>query len=95
MSRRKQTQTSAEIDAEIRRLEEERARAIQVEDQRRGELLRGYLSGAQGGAIRAALERVVSPREAYLFGLDGRASAGSARAESRARVATRGDPARA
>lgn len=70
MSRPKKPQTSAEIAAEIRRLEEEKQRAIAVEDQRRGELLRGYLGGKNGDAIRATLGRVVGPRDAYLFGVD-------------------------
>lgn len=70
MSRPKKPQTSAEIAAEIRRLEEERERAIAAEDQRRGELLRGYLDGKNSDAIRATLGRVVGPRDAYLFGID-------------------------
>ena len=70
MSRPKRPQTSAEIAAEIRRLEEEKQRAIAAEDQRRGELLRGYLDGKNGDAIRAALGRVIGPRDAYLFGID-------------------------
>lgn len=70
MSRPKRPQTSAEIAAEIRRLEEEKQRAIAAEDQRRGELLRGYLDGKNGDSIRAALGRVIAPRDAHLFGID-------------------------
>jgi len=91
--------TSAEIDAEIRRLEERRARAVPpgeqryralveeslsleiarlerqkahseiLEDQRRGALMRKYLRGRSGKAIRAVLQRVVGVRDAHLFGL--------------------------
>ena len=91
--------TSAEIDAEIRRLEEQRARAVPpdeqryrvlvqesltleiarlerqkvhsevLEDQRRGALMRKYLLGRSGKAIRAVLQRVVGVRDAHLFGL--------------------------
>ena len=71
MSRQKRTQSSAEIETEIRRLQEERERAIAAEDQRRGALIREYLSGGNGFEIRAALERAVSSRDAYLFNLDG------------------------
>ena len=78
MSRPKKPQTSAEIEAEIRRLEEEKQRAVVVEDQRRGELLRGFLHGKDGDAIRAALRRAVSARDAYLFDV---ASAPTARDE--------------
>ncbi len=75
MSRPKRAQkralSSAEIEAEIRRLQEEREHAIEAEDQRRGALIREYLAGKNGDGIRSALERVVSSRDAYLFRLDG------------------------
>lgn len=77
MSRAKRQQTSAEIEAAIRRLEEERREAVATEDQRRGELLRGYLGGENGDAIRTALGRVVAPRDAFLFGIEA-APAGAA-----------------
>lgn len=67
MSRPKRLQTSADIAAEIRRLEEERQRAIVAEDQRRGALLREYLGGPHGRAIRAALAPAIGSRDAYLF----------------------------
>ena len=69
MARRKQPQTSAEIAAEIRRLEAERQRVIEAEDQRRGALVREYLEGKNGSPLRAALRPIVSPRDAFLFGL--------------------------
>lgn len=67
MSRPKRLHTSADITAEIRRLEEERQRAMIAEDQRRGALLREYLGGAHGSAIRAALAPALGARDAYLF----------------------------
>ncbi len=67
MSRKKRVQSSSDIAAEIGRLEQERQRAIVAEDQRRGALLREYLGGAQGRAVRAALAPAVGPRDAYLF----------------------------
>lgn len=70
----KQPQSSVEIDAEIRRLQEARERAIEAEDQRRGALIREYLAGKNGDGIRSALGRVVSSRDAYLFSLDGAAA---------------------
>jgi hypothetical protein len=70
MTRPKRLTTSADIEAEIRRLESEKARAIAAEDQRRGALIREYLAGANGGALRTALAGVVSSRDAFLFGID-------------------------
>ena len=70
MTRPKRLTTSADIEAEIRRLESEKARAIAAEDQRRGALIREYLAGPNGGALRAALASVVSSRDAFLFGVD-------------------------
>ena len=70
MTRPKRLTTSADIDAEIRRLEAEKARAIAAEDQRRGALIREYLAGPNGGALRTALAGVVSSRDAFLFGID-------------------------
>lgn len=67
MSRPKRLHTSADIAAEIQRLEAERQRAIIAEDQRRGALLREYLGGPHGSAIRASLAPALSARDAYLF----------------------------
>src|SRR5688572_9082456 len=69
MTRPKRLTTSADIEAEIRRLESEKARAIAAEDQRRGALIREYLAGTNGGALRTALAGVVSSRDAFLFGI--------------------------
>lgn len=76
MPRRKTVHTSSDLEAQIRRLEEERARLLTEEDRRRGELLRGYLAGTHGEAIRSALAAAIGARDAQLFGLDG--TAGSA-----------------
>jgi hypothetical protein len=70
MTRPKRLTTSADIDAEIRRLESEKARAVAAEDQRRGALIREYLAGANGSALRTALAGVVSSRDAFLFGIN-------------------------
>jgi hypothetical protein len=72
MSRTKRPPSSAEIEDEIRRLTDARARALAGEDQRRGELLRQYLGGAHGDELRAALALLVGRRDAALFGVDGR-----------------------
>ena len=70
MTRPKRLTTSADIEAEIRRLESEKARAVAAEDQRRGALIREYLAGPNSGALRTALAGVVSSRDAFLFGVD-------------------------
>ena len=77
--------TSADIDAEIRRLEAERQRLIDAEDQRRGALIREYLSGANGDALRTALGACVSPRDIVLFALDGAPLDGPGAADRRPR----------
>jgi hypothetical protein len=71
MSRQKKPQSSAEIEAQIRRLQEERERVIATEDQRRGALIRECLSGRNGDELRTALQRAVSARDAHLFDLHG------------------------
>ena len=81
MSRTRKPQTSADIAAAIRQLEEEKQRAIVAEDQRRGELLRTYLDGNNGDTIRATLGRVVSSRDAHLFGIDRGTQAGAVAAD--------------
>jgi hypothetical protein len=70
MTRAKRRQSSADVDAEIRRLQAERQRLIDAEDQRRGALIREYLSAPSGGALRAALGPLVSRRDATLFRLE-------------------------
>jgi hypothetical protein len=95
-------QTSADVDAEIRRLEAERQRLIDAEDQRRGALIREYLSAPDGDALREALARFTSPRDGVWFGLatgmpdgatpgDRRAARRPSRATSPDRVAPSAD----
>ena len=69
MTRPKRHQSSADVDAEIRRLEAERRRLLDAEDQRRGALIREYLDTPNGHALREALGPFVSPRDVSLFGL--------------------------
>jgi len=57
------------MQLEIARLERDRAQALRLEDQRRGALLRKYLKGPHGRAIRALLRRVVGARDRVLFDL--------------------------
>jgi hypothetical protein len=70
MSRPRRPQTSADVDAEIRRLLEAKERLVATEDQRRGELLREYLARPSGEALRDALALFTAERDAYLFGLE-------------------------
>jgi hypothetical protein len=70
MGRPKNEKHSSDIDAEIRRLEEEKQRLIIAEDQRRGAIIREYLSGKAGDRLREILRPLVVPRDAFLFGLD-------------------------
>ncbi len=86
MGRSRQAPTSADIDEQIRRLQAERERAIAAEDQQRGALVRDYLAGRNGDTLRTALERVVGPRDAYLFGLAEPTSAGKATRRNAAAV---------
>ena len=70
MPRTKRPPSSADIDAEIQRLTEQRARAVAAEDQRRGELVRGYLAGPNGAELVAVLGRLANARDAVLFRLE-------------------------
>lgn len=82
MGRPKNEKHSFDIDAEIRRLEQEKERLIIAEDQRRGAIIRECLSGRAGDQLREILRPLVAPRDAFLFGLDplpsSRVSAGPA-----------------
>lgn len=73
--------TSAEISAEIARLQnaaqaqvrqlEERRRAAQIrENERRGELIMSYLERASGADLRRVLGALVDPADRQLFALD-------------------------
>jgi hypothetical protein len=66
----KSEKRSSDLDAEIARLKQERNRAVQAEDQRRGAIIRTLLSGAAGDALRSTLQPLVGARDAFLFGLE-------------------------
>ncbi|HWG33966.1 MAG TPA: hypothetical protein VN650_07340 [Gemmatimonadaceae bacterium] len=70
MPRLKSERHSTDLDAEIARLEQERKRLIQSEDQRRGAIIREFLAGPSGGSLRAILQPLVAGRDSFLFGLD-------------------------
>lgn len=70
MSRPRNEKHSADIDAEIRRLEEEKQRLVVAEDQRRGAFIREALSGKSGDQLRDFLRPLITAREAFLFGLE-------------------------
>ena len=70
MPRPKSERHSTDLDAEIARLEEERKRLIQSEDRRRGAIIRDCLAGSNGQQLRAVLQPLINPRDAFLFGLE-------------------------
>jgi hypothetical protein len=83
MSRPRAPQTSADVEREIRRLLEEKERLIADEDQRRGALLREYLTRPNASELRDALARFVGARDSYLFGIDAASNGVAARARAR------------
>lgn len=70
MPRPKSERHSTDLDAEIARLEQERKRLIQSEDQRRGAIVRACLGGPDGSQLRNVLRPLVNSRDAFLFGLE-------------------------
>jgi len=70
MPRPKAERNSTDLDAEIARLEQERKRLIEAEDQRRGAILRNLLGGTAGNSLRTILQPLVLDRDAFLFGLE-------------------------
>lgn len=70
MPRPKSERHSSDLDTEIARLEQERKRLIQSEDQRRGAIVRDCLRGPNGTQLRDALRALVNSRDAFLFGLE-------------------------
>ena len=66
----KSEKRSSDLDAEIARLKQERNRAVQAEDQRRGAIIRTLLDGPSGDSLRANLQPLVTARDAFLFGLE-------------------------
>jgi hypothetical protein len=69
MARPKNEKSSADVTAEIRRLEQEKRRLIASEDQRRGALIREHLAGPIGERLRSVLGSFITPRDAFLFQL--------------------------
>lgn len=70
MARPKSERHSADLTAEIARLEGERKRLVQSEDQRRGSVLRELLAQSKGDELRGVLAPLITPRDAFLFGLE-------------------------
>ena len=70
MPRPKSERNSAHLDAEIARLEQERKRLVQAEDQRRGSIVREFLATLNGNQLRDVLRPFVTSRDAFLFGLE-------------------------
>ena len=70
MPRPKSERHSSDLDAEITRLEQERKRLIQSEDQRRGAIIRECLRGPNGSQIRDVLRPLLNSRDCFLFGLE-------------------------
>lgn len=69
MPRPKSVRSSADLADEIRRLKQEQERAVLLEDQRRGAVLREALGGPAGNDLRDLLRPLVHRRDAALFGL--------------------------
>jgi len=70
MPRPKTERHSSDVDAEIARLEQERKRLIQFEDQRRGAIIRDCLAGLHGPQLRSVLQPLITSRDAFLFGME-------------------------
>ena len=80
---------SSDLDAEITRLEQERKRLIQSEDQRRGAIVRECLRGPNGGQIRDVLRPLVDSRDCFLFGLESPSSSGDKSGDATPRATRR------
>lgn len=89
MPRPKSERHSSDLDAEITRLEQERKRLIQSEDQRRGAIIRECLRGPNGGQIRDVLRPLVESRDCFLFGLESPPSIGDKSGDSTPRATRR------
>lgn len=89
MPRPKSERHSSDLDAEITRLEQERKRLIQSEDQRRGAIIRESLRGPNGGQIRDVLRPLVDSSDSFLFGLESPPSSGDKSGDSTPRVTRR------
>lgn len=89
MPRPKSERHSSDLDAEITRLEQERKRLIQSEDQRRGAIIRECLRGPNGGQLRDVLRPLVDTRDCFLFGLESPPSSGDKSGDSAPRASRR------
>jgi hypothetical protein len=83
MPRPKSHHSSTDIDAQIRRLEQERERLVVLEDQRRGAIIRDCLNGKSADSIRTVLEPIVNPRDAALFGISRPLNQGTSKTAAR------------
>jgi hypothetical protein len=70
MARPKAEKHSVDVDAEIRRLEQEKRRLVIAEDQRRGAIIRECLRGEHADELRSILRPIVAPRDSFLFGIE-------------------------
>jgi len=61
--------TTAELDAQIAKLQRQRNECQTLEDQRRGQLVRECLEGPQGETVKRVFEPLVSAKDRALFGL--------------------------
>lgn len=93
MPRPKSDRHSSDLDAEIARLEQERKRLVQTEDQRRGAIIRELLAGTNGSALRDLLQPLIGSRDAFLFGV-ATSPAEAGRGDERSTISRRrtGDP---
>ena len=69
MPRKPAPRSSDDLAREIERLQEQRAQLEAAEHTRRGELLRQFLNGPKGDAIRQVLDPLVTGGDRDLFGL--------------------------
>ena len=92
MARPKSERRSSDLEAEIARLEEERNRLVQSEDQRRGAIIRELLTGPSGDSLRASLQPLVATRDAFLFGLDGPSGNSKAARSHASNIPSVGEP---
>jgi hypothetical protein len=69
MPRKPAPRSSDDLAREIERLQEQRAQLEAAEHTRRGELLRQFLIGPKGDAIRQVLDPLVTGTDRDLFGL--------------------------
>jgi hypothetical protein len=70
MPRPKSERHSSDLAAEIARLEQERKRSIQSEDQRRGAIIRELLAGPASNSLQSTLQPLIAGRDAFLFGVE-------------------------